>query len=145
MVFSCLGAAGEFCKYLLSVHDSASHRQRTHLHPRYWKCGAHLQESGRVLQLEKRTNQGMCNMFVCGAAHIPQQGEGSDDQGLYLLLCIYLYLLTHEMVPVSISKSQKLVKRIMEAKAAFFQSLFHQSYFICCSRRHHTEKAERVK
>lgn len=30
----------------------------------------------------------------------------------------------------------------MEAKAAFIQSLFHQSYFICCTL---VKKPERVK
>lgn len=39
------------------------------------------------------------NVFVCGAAQTPQQGEVSDDQDLWLLLWIYLQLLTHEMVP----------------------------------------------
>lgn len=64
---------------------------------------------------------------------------------------IYICLLTHEVVPAQTYsrqlslKSNALFKKIMQIRAASLQSLFNQSFFIHCSRRHLIEKPEGAK
>lgn len=119
-----------------------------HLHPRYWKCGAHLQESEGVLQLEKRINQGIRLMYLSvrqpvffnrWRCLITKAFSSFCD---CICSCLHMRWSLYKLLSLKINA---LVKRIMQIKAAYFQSSFHQCYFVCCSRRHLTEKAGRVK
>lgn len=101
-----------------------------------------------MLQLGKRTNQGRRAMCLSvGQPKLLSRGRclmtktcGSSCE--YICSCLHMKWSLHKFQSL---KSNALVKRIIESKAAYFQSLFYRSYFTCCSRRHVTEKAERVK